>query len=146
MEVRLYSKEDCGQCTMTEKVLNSENIEYETLKMDQDQEALEFVKDLGYLQAPVVYTEHEGQVEHWSGFRPDLIKKLGSKILEVGAIQYAADLGLVDAGEREQHLVHNHGLDYCPEQLINGKLYGECIPRPETREPQLEDNIELGYN
>lgn len=41
--------------------------------MSQDAEALDKVKSLGYLQAPVIVTE-DG--EHWSGFRPDLIAAL----------------------------------------------------------------------
>ena len=35
-------------------------------------EALERLKSLGYMQAPVVVTDQD----HWSGFRPDKIEEL----------------------------------------------------------------------
>ena len=38
----------------------------------EDTQALEMVKSLGYLQAPVVIAGEE----HWSGFRPDKINAL----------------------------------------------------------------------
>ena len=37
---------------------------------------LEKVKELGYLQAPVVVTDDE----HWSGFRPDKIDALADRM------------------------------------------------------------------
>ena len=38
--------------------------------MSQDPDALEHVKSLGFVQAPVVVTD----TDSWSGFRPDKIK------------------------------------------------------------------------
>jgi len=38
----------------------------------EDERALEQVKKLGYLQAPVIVTEWD----HWSGFRQDKINQL----------------------------------------------------------------------
>ena len=38
--------------------------------------ALEQVKALGYLQAPVVIADED----HWSGFRPDKIDELASRL------------------------------------------------------------------
>jgi glutaredoxin-like protein NrdH len=34
------------------------------------------VKELGYLQAPVVITDED----HWSGFRPDKISELAARL------------------------------------------------------------------
>ena len=42
----------------------------------EDPAALEQVKALGYLQAPVVITDED----HWSGFRPDKIDELASRL------------------------------------------------------------------
>ena len=72
--VTVYSKPSCPQCNMTYRVLDAERIDYEVLDVTQDDEAYQKVKDLGYLQAPVVVTDKD----HWSGFRPDLIKAIKS--------------------------------------------------------------------
>lgn len=64
--VTLYSKPQCVQCTMTARVLDSKGVDYKTIDMTKDPEALEYVKSLGYLQAPVVVTDST----HWSGFDP----------------------------------------------------------------------------
>ncbi len=49
-------------------------IPYETHDVSADESALEHVKSLGYLQAPVVVTDDD----HWSGFRPDKIAALSA--------------------------------------------------------------------
>lgn len=67
--VKVYSKPACVQCTATYRRLDAKGISYKILDVSQDEEALAEIKELGYLQAPVVITEKE----HWSGFRPDLI-------------------------------------------------------------------------
>ena len=65
---------------MTKKVMGSKGIEYGEKMIDQDEEALAYVKELGYLQAPVVTVEHDDTpMEHFSGFRPDLIGKIALK-------------------------------------------------------------------
>lgn len=70
--VTVYSKPSCVQCNATYRALDSKGVEYTVLDMSQDIEALEKVKAMGYLQAPVVITEGD----HWSGFRPDKIAQL----------------------------------------------------------------------
>ncbi len=47
-----------------------------TADITVDTEARDYVMALGYLQAPVVVAGSE----HWSGFRPDRIKALGSVV------------------------------------------------------------------
>jgi len=70
--VTLYSKPSCVQCTATSKALNNAGISYRYVDVTTDEQALETVKSLGYMAAPVVVTEDT----HWSGFRPDLIATL----------------------------------------------------------------------
>ena len=70
----VYSKKSCVQCNATCRALDDKGVEYDVVDMSVDPDALEKVKALGHLQAPVVITP-EG--EHWSGFRPDLIATLG---------------------------------------------------------------------
>ncbi|MHA6969450.1 glutaredoxin-like protein NrdH (plasmid) [Glutamicibacter bergerei] len=64
---RVYSKPNCVQYSATYRALDKKGIEYQKIDVSQDPRSLEFIRSLGYAQAPVVVT---GQ-DHWSGFRPD---------------------------------------------------------------------------
>ena len=72
MTVTVYTKPSCVQCTATYRALDNKGIEYVVRDVSTDEAALERVKALGYLQAPVVVTDED----HWSGFRPDKIATL----------------------------------------------------------------------
>lgn len=72
MAVTVYSKPACVQCTATYRALDAQGIEYEIFDVSADDKALATVKELGYMQAPVVVAGGE----HWSGFRPDKIQAL----------------------------------------------------------------------
>lgn len=77
MAITVYTKPSCVQCNATYRALDSKGIEYNVLDLSQDESALEAVKELGYLQAPVVVTEED----HWSGFRPDKIDELAGRLV-----------------------------------------------------------------
>ena len=77
MAVTVYTKPSCVQCTATYRALNAKGIEFEIFDVSVDEKALEAVKELGYLQAPVVIADDE----HWSGFRPDKIDALAAKLV-----------------------------------------------------------------
>ena len=77
MTVTVYTKPSCVQCNATYRALDSKGIEYETLDVSEDAAALEQVKALGYMQAPVVITDGD----HWSGFRPDKIDELAKRAI-----------------------------------------------------------------
>ena len=79
MAIAVYSKPSCVQCTATYRALDKQGIEYEVFDVSVDEKALAAVKDLGYMQAPVVVTEDD----HWSGFRPDKIKALTAQASEL---------------------------------------------------------------
>ncbi|MDN5667859.1 glutaredoxin-like protein NrdH [Arthrobacter russicus] len=72
MTVTVYTKPACVQCNATYRALDKKGITYQSVDLSQDPDALERVRALGYLQAPVVVTEQD----HWSGFRPDKIDEL----------------------------------------------------------------------
>ena len=55
----------------TTKALDKKGIAYEVVDMSQDPAALERVRALGFMQAPVVT-----ETDSWSGFRPDKIAEL----------------------------------------------------------------------
>ncbi|GAA1803584.1 glutaredoxin-like protein NrdH [Nesterenkonia flava] len=74
MSVTVYTKPACVQCNATYRALDKNGVTYKTVDISQDAEALERVRALGYMQAPVVITDND----HWSGFRPDKISELAS--------------------------------------------------------------------
>lgn len=75
--ITVYSKPSCVQCTATYRALDRAGIPYEIVDVSTDAEAMLFVKELGYAQAPVVYVEHpDGSVDHWSGFQPERLAAL----------------------------------------------------------------------
>ncbi|GGA61874.1 NrdH-redoxin [Pseudoclavibacter endophyticus] len=74
--ITVYSKPACVQCTATKRALDKQGIEYEIFDLSVDDKALATVKELGYMQAPVVVAGDE----HWSGFRPDKISELATRV------------------------------------------------------------------
>lgn len=72
MSITVYSKPSCVQCTATYRALDAKGLKYDVVDISEDPAALEHVKSLGYMQAPVVTVGDE----HWSGFRPDKIKDI----------------------------------------------------------------------
>ncbi len=72
MTVIVYSKPACVQCTATTRALAAAGIAYQMVDLTQDDDAMRFVQELGYRQAPVVVSDDK----HWSGFRPDRIAEI----------------------------------------------------------------------
>ncbi|NRP20786.1 Glutaredoxin-like protein NrdH [Ensifer adhaerens] len=72
MNVTVYSKPACVQCTATYRALDRKGVNYEVIDISIDEDALQMVKGLGYMQLPVVVAGPE----HWAGFRPDKISAL----------------------------------------------------------------------
>lgn len=74
--ITVYSKPNCPQCTATYHKLKSLDLPHESIDVTEDADALAFIRALGYQQAPVVVVREGEEVKkHWSGFRPDLLKK-----------------------------------------------------------------------
>lgn len=74
MAITVYTKPACVQCNATYRALDKAGIEYDVIDITENAQARDYVMSLGYLQAPVVVA---GDV-HFSGFRPDEIKKLAT--------------------------------------------------------------------
>ena len=70
MTITVYSKPMCVQCDATYRALDKQGLDYEKIDVTRDAEALEYIKGLGYQQAPVVMVGDD----HWSGYRPDRIR------------------------------------------------------------------------
>lgn len=72
MTVTVYSKPNCPQCSATIRALKARGVKHEIVDLTADEEAMIFVQELGYRQAPVVIANDQ----HWSGFRPDKIDNI----------------------------------------------------------------------
>jgi len=72
MDIIVYSKPQCVQCTATVKALDTKGIPYQVIDLTKNTSAMTTVQSMGYRQAPVVVA---GQ-QHWSGFRPDMINQI----------------------------------------------------------------------
>lgn len=74
--IALYSKPTgCQQCRATQRRLDAAGLTYTYVDITTDESALAYVKGLGHQAAPVVVLD-DGT--HWSGYRPDLIDKIGA--------------------------------------------------------------------
>ena len=74
--ITVYSKPNCPQCTATYRKLKALGLPFNSIDVTEDAEAAKFVRSLNYSAAPVVVVREGAQIkEHWSGFRPDLLKK-----------------------------------------------------------------------
>ncbi|TSD94916.1 hypothetical protein FOS14_19535 [Skermania sp. ID1734] len=79
--ITVYSKPNCYQCKATVKQLDKLGLPYTVVDVSQDGAGREHLSELGYLQVPVVETA-DGQ--HWSGFRPDALRRFADLATQQG--------------------------------------------------------------
>ena len=70
----VYTKNNCVQCDMTKRLMDKMGVEYDTVNISENPEALEKLIELGYRAAPVVITDNDS----WAGFNPDKIGDLAA--------------------------------------------------------------------
>ena len=75
MNVTVYTKPHCVQCEATKRQLHRQGIEFTSVDLTQNPEALRTVQEAGFKQVPVVMTDDAS----WSGYRPDMIKQLAER-------------------------------------------------------------------
>lgn len=66
--ITVYGKPSCVQCNATYKRLDKHGLPYRVVDVSVDEQAREYVMALGYLGAPVVLVNRDGELDHWSGF------------------------------------------------------------------------------
>ena len=76
MKVTVYTKTNCVQCEATKRWLRKAKIEFDTVNLEENPEAMAMVQELGYNAAPVVITD----IESWSGFRISKLQDLKAEI------------------------------------------------------------------
>ena len=75
--IKVYSKPKCVQCEMTKKFLEANNVEFEEINIEGNEEALEQIKAIGLKRLQVVIGMKNNSVEFaFSGFQIDLLDKL----------------------------------------------------------------------
>ena len=72
MTITVYTKPACVQCTATFRALRKAGLDFETVDLSVDRDALDYVMALGHLQAPVVIVGDD----HWAGYRPERIRAI----------------------------------------------------------------------
>lgn len=70
----IYTKPACVQCDMTKRYMDKNGIEYDTVDITEDPEALQMILDLGFKSAPVVISDKGS----WAGFQPEKIDQLAA--------------------------------------------------------------------
>lgn len=72
--ITVYGKPNCMQCDFTKKYLDRMGLEYQSVDVTTDQQALEEVQQMGFHGLPVVVADG---MAPWAGYRPDDLDKLG---------------------------------------------------------------------
>lgn len=70
--ITVYTRPGCGPCLATKRALDKAGLGYAVVDISQDDGARDYVRALGYQQAPVVVAGDD----HWSGFRLERIKSI----------------------------------------------------------------------
>lgn len=74
MKVTVYTKYGCPKCDMTKTVLKGEGIEFDAINVQDDEEAMTFIRDeLQISSMPVVIKEGHDPIV---GFEPEKLKEL----------------------------------------------------------------------
>lgn len=74
MEVTVWTKSNCVQCTQTKKEMTKRGIEFIEKNLEENPEQLQAFIDKGLVAAPIVVTDKK----EWSGFRLEKIKSLAN--------------------------------------------------------------------
>lgn len=70
----VYTKPSCVQCDATKRYLDKAGVEYDTVDITQNPEALDMILSMGFSAAPVVISD----AGSWSGFQPDKLSQLAA--------------------------------------------------------------------
>ncbi len=74
MNITLFSKNNCMQCKMTKRFLAENDINFEEVNIDNEPNALDWLKEQGFQSVPVITSDATTVV----GFRPDQLRQLAS--------------------------------------------------------------------
>lgn len=77
-EITVYTTNQCQPCKATKRKLKSLGVGDLMLEInaEEDVEAGDYLRELGYTQTPVVMTSYG---DEWTGFRPDLLEAFAKR-------------------------------------------------------------------
>lgn len=78
LNVTVFSAEKCVRCNAVKRRLGDREIEYEEVRVDQDEDQASALKKRGFWEVPVMRVEKDGEVQWSDGYRPDFIDGLAS--------------------------------------------------------------------
>ena len=73
MNITLYTKANCPQCTATKRQLDKRGLPYTTVDITANARISDRLRNEGWRQMPVIIADDES----WSGYRPDKIRLFG---------------------------------------------------------------------
>lgn len=76
--IKVYSKPNCVRCEMTKEFLKQNNVKFEEVNVEENEEALELIEMHGFKRLPVV-TRNGSFDFAFSGFQIDLLEELVEK-------------------------------------------------------------------
>ena len=74
MNIKLFSKNNCMHCKMAKRFLSDNHISFEEINIDNQPEAIEFLKEQGFQSVPIITSDAQTII----GFRPDQLRQLAS--------------------------------------------------------------------
>lgn len=75
MNITLYTKANCPQCTATKRQLDRRGLPYTAVDITADAHISDRLRNEGWRQMPVIIAGDE----FWSGYRPDKIHELEAR-------------------------------------------------------------------
>lgn len=77
--IKVYIMPNCELCEMTKEFLKAHYVEFEEINVEENEEALDIIKEKGFEALPVVIVSNKGFVFEFSGFQMDLLEGLVEK-------------------------------------------------------------------
>lgn len=76
--ITVYTKNNCMQCEFTKRTLDDLGVTYQTINVEENQEALNDLLNADLRAMPVV--SRDGTLDNvFTGFRPDMLKELADE-------------------------------------------------------------------
>ena len=85
MTPTVFTRPGCQPCRAIKRWLTDRDIAFGEVDVTESPADLQFIKGLGYMQAPVVVYEVDGERRHFSGFNPYELEDLQKSQAAVAA-------------------------------------------------------------
>ena len=77
MNVTVYGRPGCIQCTYTRKWMDKLGVDYAYVDIDGDTEA-DILERGEFTALPIVLVDHPQYTDHWQGFKLDKIRSISA--------------------------------------------------------------------